>query len=47
MYMGLDRTIEAHQEFTRYCFQLSNKTEDFQEGIKSFFEKRAPRWAGK
>ena len=47
MYLGLERTIEAHQEATRYCFQLSNKTEDFKEGIQSFFEKRAPRWIGK
>jgi enoyl-CoA hydratase/carnithine racemase len=47
MYMGLERTIEAHQEAEQYCFQLSVKTEDFQEGIKSFFEKREPRWVGK
>jgi enoyl-CoA hydratase/carnithine racemase len=45
--MGLERNLEAHQEASRYCFQLSTKTEDFQEGIKSFFEKREPRWAGK
>jgi enoyl-CoA hydratase/carnithine racemase len=47
IYMGLERNLEAHQEASRYCFQLSTKTEDFQEGIKSFFEKREPRWAGK
>jgi 2-(1,2-epoxy-1,2-dihydrophenyl)acetyl-CoA isomerase len=47
MYLGLERSMEAHQEATRYCFQLSNKTEDFKEGIKSFFEKRPPRWIGK
>jgi enoyl-CoA hydratase/carnithine racemase len=44
MYMGLDRTIEAHMEDTHYRFQLSTKTEDFREGIKSFFEKRKPIW---
>ena len=47
MYMGLERTMEAHWEATRYCFQLSCKTEDFVEGITSFFEKRAPHWKGK
>jgi enoyl-CoA hydratase/carnithine racemase len=47
MYLGLERTMEAHQDAERYCFNLSTKTQDFQEGIKSFFEKRAPRWVGK
>lgn len=47
MYMGLERSLEAHWEATRYAFQLSCKTEDFTEGIKSFFEKRAPQWKGK
>jgi enoyl-CoA hydratase/carnithine racemase len=47
MYTGLERTMEAHQEATRYCFQLSCRTEDFQEGIRSFFEKREPCWRGK
>jgi 2-(1,2-epoxy-1,2-dihydrophenyl)acetyl-CoA isomerase len=47
MYMGLERSLEAHWEATRYAFQLSCKTDDFQEGIKSFFEKREPHWQGK
>src|SRR4030042_1817580 len=47
MNMGLERSMEAHWEATRYAFRLSCKTEDFMEGIKSFFEKRAPRWKGK
>jgi enoyl-CoA hydratase/carnithine racemase len=47
MYRGLEQTMEAHQEAARYCFQLSCKTEDVQEGIVSFFEKRGPRWKGK
>jgi enoyl-CoA hydratase/carnithine racemase len=47
MYRGLEQTMEAHQEAARYCFQLSCKTEDVQEGIVSFFEKRKPRWKGK
>jgi enoyl-CoA hydratase/carnithine racemase len=47
MYRGLEQTMEAHQEAARYCFQLICKTEDVQEGIVSFFEKRGPRWKGK
>jgi enoyl-CoA hydratase/carnithine racemase len=47
MYRGLEQTMEAHQEAARYSFQLSCKTEDVQEGIVSFFEKRKPRWKGK
>jgi enoyl-CoA hydratase/carnithine racemase len=47
MYRGIEQTMEAHQEAARYCFQLSCKTEDVQEGIVSFFEKREPRWKGK
>jgi enoyl-CoA hydratase/carnithine racemase len=47
MYMGLERSMEAHREASRYCFQLSTKTEDFKEGIKSFLEKREPYWIGK
>jgi enoyl-CoA hydratase/carnithine racemase len=46
MYKGLEQTVEAHQEAARYCFQLSCKTHDVQEGIVSFFEKRGPRWKG-
>lgn len=47
MYRGLEQTMEAHQEAARYCFQLSNKTADVQEGIICFFEKREPHWKGK
>ncbi len=47
MYLGLQRSLEDHWEASRYHFQLSCKTDDFQEGIKSFFEKREPRWKGK
>ena len=47
MYMGLERTIEAHQEAERYCLNLSFQTEDCKEGVKSYFEKREPRWIGR
>jgi enoyl-CoA hydratase/carnithine racemase len=47
MYRGLEQTMEAHQETARYCFQLSCKTEDAQEGVVSFFEKREACWKDK
>jgi enoyl-CoA hydratase/carnithine racemase len=47
MYLGLERTIEDHQESSRYAFKLSTQTEDFKEGIAAFFEKRPPRWSGR
>ncbi len=47
MYMGLERTIEAHQDATRFCFLMSTQTQDFKEGIQSFLEKREPNWKGK
>jgi hypothetical protein len=34
-------------EPTGYCCQLSCRTQDIPEGIKSFFEKRNPRWEGR
>jgi enoyl-CoA hydratase/carnithine racemase len=47
MYMGLERTMEAHQDATRFCFLMSTQTQDFKEGIQSFLEKREPNWKGK
>jgi len=47
MYAGLERTMADHQEASRYCFELSCKTEDFREGVASFLEKREPRWKGR
>ncbi len=46
MYLGLDRSMEDHQEATRYCLGLSLKTQDCMEGITSFLEKREPQWKG-
>jgi len=46
MYLGLDRSMEDHQEATRYCLALSLKTQDCMEGIASFLQKREPEWKG-
>lgn len=47
MYKGLARTPAEHIEEERYYFQLTTQTEDNKEGIRSFLEKREPRWQGK
>ena len=47
MYKGLERTIEAHIQAERASFTMANQTEDYKEGVKSFLEKREPRWTGR
>ena len=47
IYRGLEDTMEAHQQAIRYYFRLSTQTEDGAEGVKSFIEKRPPRWVWK
>jgi enoyl-CoA hydratase/carnithine racemase len=47
IYRGLERSVEAHQIASRSCLETCFKTEDFKEGITSFFEKRPAQWKGK
>lgn len=47
MYMGFDRTVHEHVQATRHCFSVANQTEDYKEGVRSFLEKREPRWMGR
>ena len=47
MYRGLDRSIDDHIQAESYAFNLCSQTEDATEGIKSFMEKREPRWLGR
>lgn len=44
IYRGLERSIEAHQIASRSSLEVCFQTEDFKEGIQSFFEKRPPQW---
>ena len=45
--MGLERSMEAHQLVTAANLNTCFQTEDSIEGIKSFLEKREPKWTGK
>jgi 2-(1,2-epoxy-1,2-dihydrophenyl)acetyl-CoA isomerase len=47
IYRGLERSIEAHQIASRSSLDICFQTEDFKEGITSFFEKRPPQWKGR
>jgi enoyl-CoA hydratase/carnithine racemase len=47
MYRQLDMPFEDAVDFLRSQLSLSFSTEDIQEGVKAFFEKREPRWTGR
>jgi 3-hydroxypropionyl-coenzyme A dehydratase len=47
MYRQLDMPFEDALDFLRAQLSLAFTTEDIQEGVKAFFEKRAPQWTGR
>jgi enoyl-CoA hydratase len=47
MYRQLDMPFEDALDFLRAQLSLSFTTEDIQEGVKAFFEKREPNWTGR
>ena len=48
MYRGLqEHDLAAHMDHEVYIMNILFGTEDFQEGIKSLFEKRDPVFKGK
>ena len=47
MYRQLDMPFEDALDFLRAQLSLSFTTEDIQEGVKAFFEKRDPVWTGR
>jgi enoyl-CoA hydratase/carnithine racemase len=47
MYRQMDLPIDEALELLRHNLTLAFSTEDIQEGVKAFFEKREPQWKGR
>jgi enoyl-CoA hydratase/carnithine racemase len=47
MYRQLDMPFEDALEFLRGQLSVAFTTEDIQEGVRAFFEKRDPKWTGR
>lgn len=47
MHRQMDMAFDDALEFLRHNLTLAFSTEDSQEGIQAFFEKREPRWTGR
>jgi enoyl-CoA hydratase len=47
MYRQLDMHFEDALDYLRAQLTLAFATEDIQEGVKAFFEKREPKWSGR
>ena len=47
MYRQQDMAFEEALDFLRAQLALAFATEDIQEGVRAFFEKREPRWTGR
>jgi enoyl-CoA hydratase/carnithine racemase len=47
MYRQLDMPFEDALEFLRSQLSVAFTTDDIQEGVRAFFEKRDPQWTGR
>jgi enoyl-CoA hydratase len=47
MYRQLDMPFEDALDFLRSQLSIAFTTDDIQEGVKAFFEKREPQWTGR
>jgi enoyl-CoA hydratase/carnithine racemase len=47
MFRQLDMPLLEALDFLRSQLTLALSTEDIQEGVRAFFEKREPQWTGR
>jgi len=47
MYRQMDMPFDEALDFLRSNLSLAFTTEDIQEGVTAFFEKREPKWTGR
>ena len=47
MYRQLDMAFEDALDYLRAQLSIAFTTEDIQEGVRAFFEKRDPSWTGR
>jgi enoyl-CoA hydratase/carnithine racemase len=47
MFRQLDMPFEEALDFLRSQLTIAFSTEDIQEGVRAFFEKREPNWTGR
>ena len=47
MFRQQDMALDDALEFLRSQLSLTFSTEDIQEGVRAFFEKREPQWKGR
>ena len=47
MFRSMDMPFAEALEYLHHNLTLAFSTDDIQEGVKAFFEKREPRWTGR
>jgi enoyl-CoA hydratase/carnithine racemase len=47
MFRQQDMAFDDALDFLRAQLAIAFATEDIQEGVKAFFEKREPKWTGR